>query len=203
MPRRNPSRRCKTTSYAGDSASDQERQEEKQKTTPKRIVKSVKRTPKKDIDSDESDFMPTKSSNEIPDPSDELNSEIEVEPEVKKRQRNSKVKPKRAKRSKLSPPKESQKEKKANKVLDTPTASGQLSTQQEATLSRIFETFDKHSNGRFTLSDLLRVAEDHGQIYTDEEAEDMLRFWDKSGTRTISRETFTELAIESKFMVPS
>ena len=203
MPRRNPSRRCKTTSYQEDSASDQERREEKQKTTRKRSVKNVEKTPKH-VDSDESDFVPAKSSKEIPDSPNENDYEMEVEPEVNKRQRIPNSKPKRAKRSKPSPPKESQEEKKTMKVSNAKTASGQqLSVQQEEMLASIFKTFDKHSNDRFTLSDLIRVAEDHGQIYTNEEAENMLRFWDKSGTRTISRETFTELAIEAKFMVPS
>lgn len=69
-----------------------------------------------------------------------------------------------------------------------------------AALDRIFSVLDPHDNGRITARDIFRVADDHGLPFTTEEVNDCIRFWDSSGTRTISRQAFTEIATECKFV---
>ena len=82
-------------------------------------------------------------------------------------------------------------------------AARRLSEKQMGMLGRIFSELDTNKNGRISMSDILRAAEDYGLDYENDDARDMVRFWDSSGTATISRETFTRLAIDSKFMVPA
>lgn len=77
-----------------------------------------------------------------------------------------------------------------------------LSSRQKEVLSRVFKAFDLNENERISRSDLLRVADNHGVILTTDEAWDMIRFWDTSGTATISRSSFTDLAIECNFITP-
>lgn len=75
-----------------------------------------------------------------------------------------------------------------------------LNDHQIQMLNKFFMEFDLHENGRFNITDIRRVADDYGMDLTLEEAANMLRFWDKSGTQTISREAFTQLAVDSKFV---
>lgn len=91
-----------------------------------------------------------------------------------------------------------------NVMPDSPDApdgdfTSKLSESQKKQLDTIFAAFDVHNNGRFVLSDIMRVADDFGIEYTFEEVQHMLQFWDSSGTRTISRDGLARIAIESKF----
>lgn len=98
------------------------------------------------------------------------------------------------------PKKQGQPNKKTRQATETLGSPRDLTSEQSSALDRIFSRFDPHENGRLGLSDLLRVADDHGVILSNDEARDMLRFWDTSGTNTISRESFTDLALECKFV---
>lgn len=84
---------------------------------------------------------------------------------------------------------------------DNDASSNQLSDVQSKLLDSLFATFDPHSNGRITVTDLMRVADDHGIDYTPEEARDMIHFWDSSGLASVSRDKFTQIALDSKFVV--
>lgn len=75
-----------------------------------------------------------------------------------------------------------------------------LDEHQLRSLDKYFSEFDLHKNGRFTIADIRRVADDYGMDVTPGEAANMMRFWDTLGTNTISRDAFTQLAIDSKFL---
>lgn len=61
---------------------------------------------------------------------------------------------------------------------------------EKATIDELFKAIDRHENGRFTVRDLQKVADDHGQFHTAQELADMLHFWDTSGTNTIDLKAF-------------
>lgn len=83
---------------------------------------------------------------------------------------------------------------------DVNSDSGTVIEQHVIMLNKFFSEFDLHGNQRFTVADLRRVADDYGMDLTPEEAANMMRFWDLTGTNTISRDAFTQLAIDSKFV---
>lgn len=72
--------------------------------------------------------------------------------------------------------------------------------QQLELVERLFATLDRHDNGRFTARDLLAVADDHGQFFTSDEVHDMIRFWDTSGTCTIDRDNFRQIALDCNYL---
>lgn len=78
-----------------------------------------------------------------------------------------------------------------------------LSEAQHSLLSSLFKVFDSNATGGFSVSDILRVADDHGLDFTEDEARDMVRFWDSSNALTISHDAFTQIALDSKFVVRS
>lgn len=201
--RRNPSRRCKTPSKILDtfqtSLSDDcdavqpwKKRESEEEDTSRQLG---------DDASQHSEDAPFSPGNAEPDqlasgPSEDSDIMTDEETEVKRQRSRKKCTPKR-------------KRKRVNEVDAVDSAIEQhpptreeekLSGQQMKVLDEVFSVLDIHKNGRITLSDLVRVADEHGFPYSLEEARDMLRFWDSTGTCTVSRDDMTRIAIESKFM---
>jgi Ca2+-binding EF-hand superfamily protein len=56
---------------------------------------------------------------------------------------------------------------------------------------------DKHENGRLTREDLRHTAEQYGLEITRQELSDMIRFWDNSGTATLSYSDFVRICDEA------
>lgn len=50
----------------------------------------------------------------------------------------------------------------------------------------LFAAFDQHGNRRITREDIRRISDDLGFEYSREELSDMIKFWDSSGTLTLS-----------------
>jgi Ca2+-binding EF-hand superfamily protein len=64
-------------------------------------------------------------------------------------------------------------------------------------MRRVFAEFDKHENGRLTREDLRKVAEQCGLNLNRSELNDMIRFWDSSGTATVSYDDFCQICQEA------
>lgn len=90
-----------------------------------------------------------------------------------------------------------------NKGPILPKAEDGLSAKQHQRLDGLFSQFDTHKNGRITMTDVLRLVEEVGLEYSPDEVNAMIRFWDTSGTGTVSRQAFTQISIESKFQKPT
>ncbi len=63
-------------------------------------------------------------------------------------------------------------------------------------LERTFAEFDVHKNGRLQKDDIVRLANDYGVDLLADEANDMIRFWDTSGTNTLSADDFRAICQE-------
>jgi Ca2+-binding EF-hand superfamily protein len=64
-------------------------------------------------------------------------------------------------------------------------------------IDAIFAAFDVHGNRRIVREDVRRVADQHGVDLTGGELAMMLKFWDGSGTATMSRADFGRLCREA------
>ena len=101
----------------------------------------------------------------------------------------------------LSPPPSPQQQKRKKKVTKkaktkSKKKSGKAAagpTADDATVERLFRSLDMSNNGRIRGIDIQRVADDHGQFYSQDELRDMVRFWDTSGTSTVDLATFRVL----------
>lgn len=65
----------------------------------------------------------------------------------------------------------------------------------EKSVDSIFSAFDVHCNGRITRENIRSVATEHGVDLTNAELNDMISFFDSSGTATLSRADF-ELVLQ-------
>lgn len=67
-------------------------------------------------------------------------------------------------------------------------------------LHDLFAQFDPRGNGRFTFSDLVRICEEFGMPFSMDDMRAMIRLADSSGTASVSRDDFTQIAVTSKFV---
>lgn len=63
----------------------------------------------------------------------------------------------------------------------------------ENAIDNVFHAFDEHRNGRITTKNIRSVAAEHGIDMTSAELNDMISFFDNSGTATLSRSDFEKL----------
>jgi Ca2+-binding EF-hand superfamily protein len=81
---------------------------------------------------------------------------------------------------------------------DNSKSSRQSDTRSEF-MHRVFAAIDKHENGRLTREDVRQIAEQHGLDISRSELNDMIRFWDSSGTATLSYDDFARICDDSGF----
>lgn len=67
----------------------------------------------------------------------------------------------------------------------------------EKAIDNVFQVFDKHRNGRITRENIRSLAAEHGLDLTSAELNDMVSFFDNSGTSTLSRADFKKLWLET------
>jgi Ca2+-binding EF-hand superfamily protein len=79
---------------------------------------------------------------------------------------------------------------------DNSTGSRRSDTRCEF-IHRVFAALDKHENGRLTREDVRHAAEQYGLDITRQELNDMIRFWDNSGTATLSYNDFVRICDEA------
>lgn len=78
------------------------------------------------------------------------------------------------------------------------SASGRKPSKREAdTGGDLFAVFDRYGNHRITREDLRRISDDLGFDYSREELSDMIRFWDSTGTLTLSEDDFRRVVQEA------
>lgn len=63
----------------------------------------------------------------------------------------------------------------------------------ENAIDHVFHAFDEHRNGRISRENIRSVAAEHGVDLSTAELNDMISFFDSSGTATLSRTDFTRL----------
>lgn len=209
--RRNPGRTCRVVQPKHQTSSDSEdhvqaepshlRRKRKAKLAPRDEVKDASISSSSDGKNSDSDFEVKKedktqeAEEDNHQPEDDVHRDISLR-KVSRYSRSTK----RMKRPTVQ--QESTGEHGTGTRMESGGQSG-FSAKQQQLLDEVFKVLDRRGNDRIALSDLMRVADDHGIVYSHEEARDMMRFWDSSGTITISKDSFLELAVESKFVVPS
>lgn len=63
----------------------------------------------------------------------------------------------------------------------------------EDDVDNVFDAFDRHRNDRISRENIRSVATEHGIDMTNAELNDMILFFDSSGTATLSRADFKKL----------
>jgi Ca2+-binding EF-hand superfamily protein len=77
------------------------------------------------------------------------------------------------------------------------TVSTKANGPDPETIDAVFSVFDAHENGRITRDDIRKVANQHEVNLTDAELRDMISYFDKSGTATLSRKDFGQLWVDA------
>lgn len=77
-------------------------------------------------------------------------------------------------------------------------ADGGGSADADDVMDALFAELDVRGARRITAADVRRVADDYGMDVTPEEAFDMVRFWDSTGSASLSRDDLADVAAQCK-----